>query len=108
MITLEEAVKANDYIRDNADKIAEARAHRLALEDFKRAQVAILYQQAPGDTVASKEAWAFSHADYKQLLDGLKIARKEDIKYLHLVDAAKQRVEIWRTIQANERAGVVY
>jgi len=99
MITLEEAVMANDYIRDNADKIAEARANRLALEDFKRAQVAILYQQAPGDTVASKEAWSFSHADYKQLLDGLKIARKEDIKYM---------LEIWRTIQANERAGVVY
>ena len=29
MITLEEAVRANDYIRDNADKIAEARAPML-------------------------------------------------------------------------------
>lgn len=107
MIDTHTVESALDFLRDNATKIAKARAERIYLEHFRKSKKAILFADAVGETVAAKEQWALRHKDYLELLDGLKVAVEEDEKLRFLSAAAEAKIEVWRTIQANQRAGVV-
>jgi|TARA_R100001530_G_scaffold62096_2_gene44728 hypothetical protein len=107
LVSMEDAIRAADFLRDQASKIGEVEAHRYHLEDFRKVQFSVLWEKAPEGSIASKDAWAYAHPEYVQFLDGLKVARASHRKYTHLVEAAKLRIEVWRTIQANERAGSV-
>ena len=57
MITDEQAENASDYIRDNADSFAQAKANRIYLEEFRKTQKALLIQKAPKGTVQEREAF---------------------------------------------------
>ena len=107
LVTMEDAIRAADFLRDQASKMGEVEAHRYHLEDFRKVQFSVLWEKAPDGSIASKDAWAYAHSEYIQFLEGLKVARETHRKYTHLVEAAKRRIEVWRTIQANERAGSV-
>ena len=52
------------------------------------------------------QAWATAHDDYSELLDGLKVAVQEEAELKNLFTIAEAKIEVWRTIQANSRAGV--
>ena len=95
--------KAVDYLRDNADKFAKAKAERVYLEEFRKSKKSLLMLQADEKTQAGKEAYAYSHDDYIALLDGLKVAveAEETVKWQMI--AAQARIEVWRTQQANNR-----
>lgn len=105
MISDTEVEKAIDYIRDNSGKAAKAKSERLHLEIFRKSKHAILFGQAgPGKTVAAADAWAYAHPEYLELLEGYKVAIEQDEKLKWLMEAAKLKVEVWRTVQANQRA----
>ena len=78
MITEQDVENALDYLRDNATKIAKARAERIYIEHFRRSKKAMLVSQSPEDKVAGKEAWAYRHPEYLELLTALKIAVDEN------------------------------
>jgi len=103
MIDETSAEKARDWMRDNASVHAQAVANCKYIEDFKKVQFAILFQQAPEDTVGAKEAWAYAHPDYKKLLDGLRAAREEEVALRHKYTAAEATISVWQTMSANNR-----
>ena len=104
MISDAEVEKAIDYIRDNSGAAAKAKADRLHIEVFRKSKHAILFGLSPAKTVAASEAWAYAHPEYLELLEGYKVAIEQDEKLKWLMEAAKLKVEVWRTVQANQRA----
>lgn len=99
---------ALNFIRDNAKKYAEAKANRVYLEQFRKSKKAILFAACPvnpGDkvTVADREAYAYSHQEYIELLNGLQIAIEQEEALKWQITAAQLKVEVWRTQQANNR-----
>jgi hypothetical protein len=95
--------KALNYIRDNAKGLAEAKANRIYLEQFRKSKKALLINQAPDGTIQSKESFAYAHKDYISLLDGLKIAVLQEEEHKWLMVGAQLKVEVYRTQQANNR-----
>ena len=95
------------WMMENSSKLAQSVANRKYLEDFKKVQISILFSQSPEDTVAAKEAWAYAHPDYRKVIEGLKVATEEEVELKHHFTTAEARIEVWRTMQANSRAGVV-
>ena len=94
------------YLRDNAARYAEAKAAYEYIKEFRKSKKAILKIEAEksGITQATKqEDYAYSHPEYILLLDGLKVACEEEAKMRQMMETARQRLEVWRTEQANER-----
>ena len=104
MSTEHDPHKAVDYIIANASKFAIAKSERVYLEEYRKSLKAILMKRSLEDTIGAQEREAYAHAEYKQLLDGLKVAIETEEKLRWDLIAAQARVEIWRTEQANNRA----
>jgi hypothetical protein len=74
------------------------------LEEYRKSLKAILMKRSLEDTIGGQEREAYAHDEYKQLLEGLKVAIEMEEKLRWDLIAAQARVEIWRTEQANNRA----
>lgn len=103
MITEEEVNKALEWLVSNADKAAEARAHRQYLEDFSRTIKAEIMSEHIDEAVNAQERHAYADHRYRIHLEGLKAAIKEDEKYRWRKDTAIARIDVYRTQQANLR-----
>lgn len=105
MITDGQAENANDWIRDHAEKYAEAKAQRRYLEEFRKSKKAELMNHIDGPQ-HERESYAYSHDEYTGLLVGYRIALKEE-EYLNwMLTAAETKIDMWRTQQANTRKGI--
>lgn len=104
MITDEQAEKAADYIRDHASQFAQAKANRVQLEHFRQSQLAILFNSFDGG-VAERENRARAHPDYIAVLNGIKAATEAEETLRWMMEAARLKVELWRTQSANDRKG---
>ena len=104
-MTEDEAMKCLDYIRDNSPKYAEAKAQRVYIENFLRSKKSFLMNECPSQikTLGDKEAYAYAHPDYVELLKGLQaaVSTEEEIKWR--MEAAKLKFEFWKTEQFNNR-----
>ncbi|MDA1333076.1 MAG: hypothetical protein O2797_02530 [Bacteroidetes bacterium] len=108
MISDSEVEKALIYMRDAAPELAEAKATRIYLEEFRKSKKAILRKEAVGcKTEGARDDFAYSHQDYLELLDQLKLAVKEEELFRLRFKAADARIEVYRTQSANARTGVV-
>ena len=96
--------EAVDYLLKHAAKYAKAKAERVYIENFLRSKKALLMAQTDAKTVSEREAYAYSHHEYIELLEALKVAVEieENLKW-HL-EAARLRIDVWRTEQASNRA----
>ena len=109
MINQENIENALEFIRTNAQNLAQAKADRVYLEQFRKSKKALLFADAPatvGDkhaTIADRENYAYSHPEYLALLDGLKAAIEREEKIKWMMTAAELKVDVWRTQQANAR-----
>ena len=61
-------------------------------------------QQSDGKTIADREAFAYSHAEYIELLNGLESAVEAEELFRWKMKAAELQVEIWRSQEASNRA----
>ena len=95
--------RAVDYILQNASKFSQAKAQRVYLEEFRKSKKAILMAQSTAEAANAREQYAYSHPEYLTLLNGLKEAVEVEEKLKWDIEAARMRVEIWRTEQANNR-----
>lgn len=95
--------KAIDFLLKNAEKYAQAKAQRVYLEEFRKSKKALLMNQSDEKTVNAREQFAYSHADYICVIDGLKSAVEieETLKWQQI--AAQLRVEVWRSQEASNR-----
>jgi hypothetical protein len=103
MITEERINKALNYLRESAEKAAQARATRLYLEDFTKHLKAKLARGFDGSN-ANQIMLAESSDEFKAHLDALRIAIEQDELFRHMIHAADTYVEVWRSEKATERA----
>ena len=96
--------KAVDYILANSAKFAEAKANRVYIEEFRKSKKALLMNESTEPTVNAREQFAYSHPDYIKLLDGLRSAVQIEESLKWEMEAARLRVEIWRTQEATNRS----
>jgi len=102
-MTDEQAQKAIDFIRDNAPAFAKAKADRTYIENALKSKKAVLMADSDASSLGAKEMYAYAHADYVELLMGLKaaVAIEEETKWL--MESNKLRFEFWKTQQFNNR-----
>jgi hypothetical protein len=94
---------AVDFIIKNAKEYAQAKAEVTYLEQFRQSKKAMLFNNSIGKTIADKENYAYSHPDYLELLEGLRVAvEKAEMLRWQLI-AAQERVNIWRSQEASNR-----
>ena len=94
---------AVDYIIKHARQFADAKAQRVLLEEFRKSKKALLMKQSIESALGAQERDAYAHAEYVELLKGLKEAVAIEEKLRWDLIAAQARVDIWRTEQANLR-----
>ena len=99
---------AVDYLYTHGAIFAEAKAHRVFLEEYRKSQKAMLMKAAQTDgrakTAAGAEIEAYADPAYVQMLEGLQAAvEKEEALRWGLV-SAQARIEVYRTQSANDRA----
>lgn len=99
--TLERAL---NFMRDKAKDLADAKANRVYLEQFRKSKKAILFQEAPGGTIADRENYAYSHPDYLALLEGLKEAVEVEELLKYQMRAAELKISVWQSEAALKRA----
>ena len=99
--------KALDYIRDHAKEYAQAKANRVYIDEYRKTLKAKLMQQAQqnGATAsATQERDAYASQEYESHLKALEAAVEVEETLRWLLIAAQARVEVWRSIGANQRA----
>jgi hypothetical protein len=93
---------AINFILTNASKYAQAKATRVQLEEFRKSKKAMLMAEEEG-SLGAKEIYAYAHRDYVDLLLQIKeaVIQEEELKYK--LEAAKLRVEVWKTEEYTKR-----
>lgn len=94
---------AVNFMIKNAKAYAQAKAEVTFIEQFRKSKKAILFSEAMGNTIAEKEAYAYKHPEYLELLDGLREAVEEAERLRWLLVAAQARIDIWRSQEASNR-----
>ena len=103
-ISEEEAEESNDWIGNHAEEYGEYKAKRIYLQEFRKIQKAILISQTQG-TVLDRESDAYRHPDYAKVVDGWPIAVQKEESLLWWRAYHQNRIELYRTQQANQRRG---
>lgn len=100
--------EAVDFIYTHGKEYAEAKAHRVYLEEFRKSQKAMLMKAAITDgrakTSAAAEMEAYSDPVYIEILKGLQEATEKEENIRWKLVAAQARIEVFRTESANNRA----
>jgi hypothetical protein len=100
---MNEPTKAIQYLIDTAPLYAKAKADRIYLEEFRKSRKAQLASQAGTEVLGKQETYAYAHADYIQILEGIREAVEREERYRWLMTAAQARIEVWRTEQYSAR-----
>ena len=94
--------KCLDYIRINAPLYAQAKANRIYIEQYRKTKKALLMNEVEGPQHV-KEAYAYAHKSYQELLKNYETAIKNEEEHKFMMIAAQAKVEVFRTLQANNR-----
>lgn len=95
--------KAVDFIRDNADEYAFAKANRVYVEEYRKSLKAILMKKSMENAVNAQEREAYSDDEYRAHLQAIFEAIVEEEKYRWKMVAAQARIEVWRSQEASNR-----
>ena len=104
MITEQEVQLAVDFLRDNAEDASKCKAERIYLEEYRKSLKAMLMSNYKSLPVSAQEREAYNSKEYKEHLVAIKIAVKADEKHRFMREAAKAKIEAWRSMNANMRA----
>jgi len=100
------AHEAVNYILKNREEFAKAKAKRCHLEEFRKSKKALLMTEALKtgiEAANAQERYAYAHPEYQSLLDGLAAAIETEEFLKWGMEAARMRVEIWRSEEATNR-----
>lgn len=101
---MSDANDAVDYIYLNAPLFAKAQSEHDYLYEYRKAKKASLMLVSLETSAIMREAWAYAHPEYIKILKGIEAAGEKAITLKWQLDAAKLRVEIYRTEEASARA----
>ena len=96
--------KAIEYIFKHGKKYAQARANRIYMEEYRKSLKAILMKRSLENAVNAQEREAYSDPEYVQHLKNLQTAVEEEETERWGLVAAQARIEVWRSIEATNRA----
>lgn len=103
MISEKRVEQALAYLVESAEKAAEARAHRLYLDEFTKHLKAKLMRNYPSMAANAQEREALADSGYLTHLDGLGEAIRRDEEYRYRREAESAVIEAYRTFSANTR-----
>lgn len=98
--------RALDFIRDNAQPYAQAKAQRVYLENFRKSKKALLMRAAEirgHKTAAIQERESYADPEYVEVLEALKEATEQEEQLRWLITAAEAKISAWQTIEATRR-----
>jgi hypothetical protein len=99
---------AVDYLYTHGRKYAEAKAHRVYLEEYRKSQKAMLMKSALSDGRAKSavvaEIEAYADSAYIEVLKGLEAAVEAEETYRWGLVSAQARIDVWRSQEASNRA----
>ena len=96
--------KAIQFLIETAPKYAQAKAHRVFLEEARKSKKASLMNSCDQTVLGKQETYAYSHPEYMELLEGLKVAVEEEEKFKWLMVAAQARIEVFKAQNDTARA----
>ena len=94
---------ALDFIRDNAEAYAEAKAAVLYLTEYRKTKKALLMIESDSKTESAKESYAYAHSEYITHIKALAVAVQEAERLRWLMVAAEAKIEVWRSLEASAR-----
>lgn len=100
------ANKAVDFILKKAPEYAKAKSERSYLEKFRESKKALLMKDAMQkgiDSAVGQEREAYAHPEYQEVIVGLAAAIETEETLKWQLEAARMRVEIYRTEEATNR-----
>lgn len=100
----QEIERALDYLRDNSDAAAKARAERIYIEEYRKSLKAQIMKEQADMPVSAQEREAYSDERYVRHLDAIRDAVHEDERHRFLMRAAEAKIDAWRTKCSNQRA----
>jgi hypothetical protein len=95
-----------NWIRDNAEEMAQAKADRVQLEEFRKSKKALLMRDAEKNghkAAVTQEREAYAHPEYIELLNSLAAAVEREEKMRWLMVAAQLKIEVWRSLESSRR-----
>lgn len=95
---------AINYLVETAPQFAQAKAERTYIENFLRSKKALLMQNHADKPIGAQEREAYAHVDYISLLAALQVAVEKEEKLRWMMEAARLRVDVWRSTEASNRA----
>lgn len=101
---MSDANEAVDYIYKNAPAFAKAKSDRVYLEEFRKTKKSLLMMASRETSAVMREADAYAHPEYQELLAGLRVAVEQEEALKWKLTAAQARIEIYRTESANNRS----
>ena len=103
MIREEDIERACEWLVEQAEECAQARADRIALEEGRKHLKAIIMKEHADIALGAQEREAYADPRYKTHLEGLREAVYKDEKLRYLRSAAETKIEAFRTLSANTR-----
>lgn len=105
MIVSDESVeKALDWLRDNADDIAEAKRCAVKYDHMLKHTKAVVMKTHAELPVSAQEREAMASDAFKAAIENAANTAAEYEKLKALREAAALRIEVWRSASANYRA----
>ena len=99
---------AVDYLYTHGRKYAEAKSHRVYLEEYRKSQKAMLMKAALADGRAKSavvaEIEAYADPAYIEVLKGLEAATEREEELRWGLVSAQARIDVWRSQEASNRA----
>ena len=96
--------EAINFMIKNAEAYAQAKAQVTYLTEHRKTVKALGFQRSLKNTMAEKEADAYTTDDYQTCVEGLRDAVAEAERLRWMLVAAQARVDCWRSMEASNRA----
>jgi len=97
---------AVDYLYTHGRKYAEAKSHRVYLEEYRKSQKAMLMKAAMRKgikAVNAAEIEAYADPAYIEVLKGLEAAVEKEEELRWGLVSAQARIDVWRSQEASNR-----
>jgi len=96
--------EAINFMIKNSEAYANAKAQVVYLTEYRKTVKAIGFQRSLKNTMAEKEADAYTTDEYTSCVEGLREAVAEAERLRWMLVAAQARVDCWRSMEASNRA----
>lgn len=103
MIPEDEVERAVQWLVENADKAAQARANREYMDEYRKSLRAQIMAENTDQPLAAQERDAMRDQRYRDHLDAFRIAVQEDERMRWLRIAAETKVSVWQSQQRAAR-----